>query len=96
MLNHISASISPCCIKCNLASLHSTVSKVSDCRSKDHKFEPQSSHITLMEIEIISMVILLQIQEELLSVTDESIITKYWLTALRTKHAQGSVSRSTD
>ena len=49
-----------------------------------------------MEIEIISTVILPQIQEELLSVADESIITKYWSTALRTKHAQGSVSRSAD
>ena len=63
-----------------------------DCRSSGWKFDFQLGHITFMEInhEIISTVILpilLLIQEGQLSVTDERMCTKYWLTGKRTKHA---------
>ena len=56
----------------------------SDCRLRVHKFDTASSN-TFVEIdhEIVSSVILLRlaqiIQEELLSVTSESICMKYWL-----------------
>ena len=58
---------------------------VSECRSRGCEFDPGRSH-TFMEIdhEIISTVILLpsaELSRELLSVTRESMCTKYWLTA---------------
>ena len=63
---------------------HSPVSRVSDCRTRGHEFDPARSH-TFVEIgrEIISTVILLLplIEEGLLSVTSERMCTKYWLTA---------------
>ena len=62
----------------------SAVSSESNSRSRGHMFDPYLSH-TLVEIdhEIISAVIhlLLLIQEWLLSVTSESMCTKYGLTA---------------
>ena len=62
----------------------SAVGSKSNCRSKGCEFPPSLSH-TFVDIdhEIISMVILLLplIQEGLLSVTHESMCTKYWLTA---------------
>ena len=62
----------------------STVSSDADCSSTDVSLIPAQSH-TLVEIdnEIISMVILLLplIQEGLMSVTRESLCTKYWLIA---------------
>ena len=63
---------------------HSTVCSEFYFRSRGRKFDPGLSH-TFVEIdhEIISMVILLLplTREELLSVTNESMCTKYWLTA---------------
>ena len=58
---------------------HSTVSSMSDWRSRGHKFKSQLGRITFLKIdlEIISMVLLplLLIQEGQLSVTDESMCT---------------------
>ena len=57
---------------------------MSDCRSRGCKLKSQLGHITDIEIahEIISVVILPLplIQEGQLSVTGESMYTKYWLT----------------
>ena len=65
---------------------HSTAGSASDYISK---FESQLDRITFMEIDhkIIKTVILplSLIQEEQLPVTGESMCSKYWLTALRTK-----------
>ena len=63
---------------------HSAVGNESECRSRGREFDPDKVH-TFVEIdhEIISTVILLfpLTQEGLLSVTSESMCTKYWLTA---------------
>ena len=65
-----------------------------------YKFESQLVHITFMQIdnEIKSTVILTfsLIQEGQLSVTIESMCTKYSLTNSRIKPAQEKVSRLTD
>ena len=62
----------------------STICNLSDCRSRDRKFDSGPS-VTFVEIdhEIISMAILLHplIQKGLLSVTSKSMCTKYCLTA---------------
>ena len=62
------------------AGLHSMVGSMSDCRSRDRKFESQLGHITSMETdhEIISMFIrpLPLIQEGQLSDTGEGMYTR--------------------
>ena len=64
--------------------LRSAVGNESECRSRGHQFDPAQFH-TLVEIdhEIIftANLLLPLIQEGLLSVTNESMCTKYWLTA---------------
>ena len=61
----------------------SAVGSASDCRSRGSEFEPQPGRITFVEIghEIIIVAILPLplIQEGQLSVTVESMCTKYWL-----------------
>ena len=67
------------CLKTSLIDTEpcNAVGSESDCRSKDHKFHPGLSHAFVeIDHEIISMVILLLIQE----VTNESMCRKYWLT----------------
>ena len=62
----------------------SAVGRESDCRSRGRKFHPgEVPYPKEIDYEIISTVILLLllIQEGLLSVTSESMCTKYWLSA---------------
>ena len=61
----------------------SPVSNMSDCRSRDHEFDSVWYHTFSMSDHIIiytAILLLPLIQEGLLSVTSESMCTKYWLT----------------
>ena len=55
------------------AGLRSTVGSASDSRARDPGFDARSDHRL--------SILLVLIQEEQLSVTGESMCTKYWLTA---------------
>ena len=72
------------CTPCNLG-FPCVSQSVSDCRSRDLKFEPQLGHIIFVETDhgIISTAILALtlIQRGQLSVTGESRCTRYWLPA---------------
>ena len=68
-----------------VAGLRRAVGIASDFRSKGFEFEPQPGHTTFVVVyhEIISTTIhtLPLIKEKQLSLTIESMCTKYWLTA---------------
>ena len=71
-------------VTCKIYGPVSVVRNTSDCRSRGRKFDPGPvPYFCLIDYEIIPTVIILLplIQEGLLSVTSESMCTKFWLLA---------------